>query len=51
MYLDSKMSPKMSPKNYLNVKIKRDIEYLQSNGFIIREGGRKEGHWKILKNE
>ena len=31
--------------------VKRDIEYLQSNGFIIREGGRKEGHWKILKNE
>ena len=44
--------PEMSLKIGVVIRtVKRDIEYLQSNGFIIREGGRKEGHWKILKNE
>ncbi len=44
--------PEMSLKIGAVIKtVKRDIEYLQSNGFIVREGGRKEGHWKILKNE
>ena len=27
--------------------IKRDLEYLRSQGIIAREGGRKEGHWVI----
>lgn len=44
--------PEMSLKIGVVIRtVKRDIEYLQSNGFIIREGGRKEGHWKILKNK
>ena len=30
--------------------IKRDIEDLQSRGILIREGGRKAGHWVILKS-
>ena len=28
--------------------IKRDLEYLQSAGIIIRIGGRKDGHWEVL---
>ena len=28
--------------------VKRDLEYLQSAGIIIRIGGRKDGHWEIL---
>ena len=28
--------------------IKRDLEYLQSAGVIIRIGGRKDGHWEVL---
>ena len=28
--------------------IKRDLEYLQEHGILIREGGRKEGRWIIL---
>ena len=28
--------------------IKRDLEYLQSVGIIIRIGGRKDGHWEVL---
>ena len=27
--------------------IKRDLEYLQFAGIIIRIGGRKDGHWEI----
>ena len=27
--------------------IKRDLEYLRSQGIIAREGGRKEGRWVI----
>jgi predicted HTH transcriptional regulator len=26
----------------------RDLEYLQSRGMLVREGGRKEGHWIII---
>ena len=28
--------------------VKRDLEYLQSAGIIIRIGGRKDGHWEVL---
>ena len=31
--------------------IKRDLEYLQSAGFIIRIGVRKEGKWIIISSE
>lgn len=31
--------------------IKRDLSVLQKSGFIIREGGRKEGKWIIAKNK
>ena len=27
----------------------RDIEELQAKGVLVREGGRKEGHWVIVK--
>lgn len=30
--------------------IKRELTYLQNEGFIIRKGGRKEGHWEILRD-
>ena len=30
--------------------IKRDLEYLQLTGIIIRIGGRKDGHWEVLIN-
>jgi len=36
----------MSRKTGIIVRtIKRDIEYLQTKGLLVREGGRKEGHW------
>ena len=28
--------------------IKRDLEYLQLAGIIIRIGGRKDGHWEVI---
>jgi ATP-dependent DNA helicase RecG len=28
----------------------RDIEELQAMGILVREGGRKEGHWMIINN-
>ena len=28
--------------------VKRDLEYLQSAGIIIRIGGRKDGQWEVL---
>lgn len=30
--------------------ITRDLIALHDKGYIIREGGRKEGHWVILKS-
>lgn len=43
--------PEMSLKIGVVIRtVKRDIEYLQAKGVIVREGGRKEGYWKILKN-
>ncbi len=43
--------PEMSLKTGVTLRtIKRDIEDLQSRGIIIREGGRKAGHWVILKS-
>ena len=36
----------MSRKTGIVVRtIKRDIEYLQTKGLLVREGVRKEGHW------
>lgn len=29
--------------------VRRDMEYLQKSGIILREGGRKEGRWIINK--
>ena len=44
--------PEMSLKTGVVARtVKRDIEYLQAKGVIVRKGGRKEGHWKILKSE
>lgn len=44
--------PEMSLKTGVVARtVKRDIEYLQAKGVIGRKGGRKEGHWKILKSE
>lgn len=30
--------------------IQRNIQKLQDLGFLKRVGGRKEGHWEVLKN-
>ena len=39
----------MSQKTGVTTRtIKRDLEYLQEHGVLIREGGRKEGRWLIL---
>ena len=39
----------MSQKTGVTTRtIKRDLEYLQEHGILIREGGRKEGRWIIL---
>lgn len=39
----------MSQKTGVTTRtIKRDLEYLQEQGILIREGGRKEGRWIIL---
>lgn len=36
----------MSQKTGVTTRtIKRDLEYLQEHGVLIREGGRKEGRW------
>ena len=44
--------PEMSLKTGVVARtVKRDIEYLQAKGVIVRKGGRKEGYWKILKSE
>ena len=41
--------PEMSLKTGVTIRtIKRDIDSLQSNGWLIREGGRKEGRWVLL---
>ena len=40
----------MSQKTGVTTRtIKRDLEYLQEQGIIIREGGRKEGRWIIIQ--
>jgi len=31
--------------------IKRDLAILQERGVLIREGGRKEGRWVILRKQ
>ena len=39
----------MSQKTGVTTRtIKRDLEYLQEHGILIREGGRKEGRWLIM---
>ena len=41
--------PEMSLKTGMATRtIKRDIEMLQNIGLLVREGGRKEGHWVIV---
>ncbi len=41
--------PEMSLKTSVATRtIKRDIEELQAIGILVRIGGRKEGHWKIV---
>lgn len=47
--ISQKMSQKMSQKESSLRTIKRDLADLQLKGFITREGGRKNGHWVILK--
>lgn len=40
----------LSTKLKVNEKtVRRDLEVLQTEGYIKREGGRKEGFWSILK--
>ncbi|MCH3986262.1 MAG: putative DNA binding domain-containing protein [Prevotella sp.] len=42
--------PEMSQKIGVTTRtIKRDIEYLTEQGILLRNGGRKEGHWVITK--
>jgi len=44
--------PEMSRKLHVTERtIKRDLETLQKLGFLSREGGRKEGHWVINKQQ
>ena len=39
----------MSQKTGVTTRtIKRDIESLVEKGVVLREGGRKEGFWKVL---
>ena len=47
--MSEKVSEKMSEKN-TNVErtIERDLAKLKKLGILIREGGRKEGHWVII---
>lgn len=33
------------------VTIKRNIKELKEKGYIKREGSKKTGHWKVLKND
>ena len=33
------------------VTIKRNIKELKEKGYIEREGSKKTGYWKILKND
>ena len=41
----------MSEKTSANERtIERDIAKLKKMGVLIREGGRKEGHWVIVTN-
>ena len=42
----------MSQKTGVTTRtIKRDLEYLQEQRILIREGGRKEGRWVILNKQ
>ena len=36
--------------NVSDITIKRDLAYLQKTGFLIREGGRKDGRWVVVIN-
>lgn len=41
----------MSTKAGVNEKtIRRDLADLQDKGFIVRVGGRKDGHWQIVSD-
>ena len=52
-----KINPNMKQKDIaikLRVSeptIKRNIKELKEKGYIEREGSKKTGHWKILKND
>jgi len=42
----------MAVKYDVNKKtIKRDIDFLKSNNILKREGSKKTGHWKLIKNK
>jgi len=48
----SEMSEKMSEKNPITTRtIERDMAFLQNQGIIKREGGRKTGRWVVLVNQ
>ena len=34
--------------NVSDITIKRDLTYLRNKGFLIREGGRKDGRWVVV---
>ena len=41
----------LSEKTGMSLRtIKRNIKELKEKGYIEREGSKKTGHWKILKN-
>ena len=42
----------MSEKTGMSLRtVKRNIDMLEEDGYIEREGSKKTGHWKILKND
>lgn len=41
----------LSEKTGMSLRtIKRNIDVLKEKGYIEREGSKKTGHWKIIKN-
>lgn len=46
-----KISQKISQKDSISPRtVIADMKVLQEQGYIIREGGRKFGHWKVLRD-
>lgn len=47
--ISEKISEKTSEKTGIVPRtIQRDLAELQTKGIIVREGGRKEGYWRII---